>query len=183
MREIEIKLKANNLDIIEKRLKDLGCNLSDWFEQKDAVYTSVNNPRDIDAFIEGDIAIRIRKEKDKIKLTLKQQKTPGLDKIEHETEIKDLGEVHSILTILGWKPIIEIIKKRKKGILGKYEVCLDMVEGLGSYVEIEKMTTADANPEEVRKELFNEAKKIGLSQVDEEKRGYDIIAYLLNNKK
>jgi adenylate cyclase class IV len=46
-------------------------------------------------------------------------------------------------------------------------------------VEIEKLTNDDANPEEVREELFNELESLGLSREDEETRGYDTQIYQL----
>jgi len=65
----------------------------------------------------------------------------------------------------------------------EYEICLDRVEKLGDFVEIEKMTEDSADPKEVRKELFDVMKQFGFSEKDEETRGYDTQIYQLENKK
>ncbi len=87
-----------------------------------------------------------------------------------------------MLLILGWKPEVEVKKIRKKGKLGEYEICLDRVEKLGEYVELEKMTDDNANPDEVRKELFIALAPFSFSEKDEETKGYDTQMYQLKNK-
>lgn len=183
MREIEIKLKVKDLDALEKKLVESGCIFSEPIRQEDVIYSSAPNTgaRFAEAH-EGHVAIRIRKQGNKAEFTLKQQKSNEMDNIEHETEVKDPEAIHGILEVLGWKPQLEVKKIRKKGKLGNYEVCLDRVDRLGDYVEIEKMTDHDDNPEEVRKELFLAIKPFGLSEVDEETKGYDTLICKLDNK-
>jgi len=53
---------------------------------------------------------------------------------------------------------------------------------LGSFVELEKMTDDNADPEQVRRELFDALKPFGLTEVDEEKLGYDTQLFKLKNK-
>jgi adenylate cyclase, class 2 len=75
--------------------------------------------------------------------------------------------------MIGYAPEVEVTKTRRKGVLGEYGVCLDQVEGLGNFVEFEKLTEETANPEAVRSELFAVAESFGLSRHDEETHGYD----------
>ena len=84
-----------------------------------------------------------------------------------------------MLKLLNWSPMVEVKKVRRKGKLGEYEICLDQVEQLGTFIELEKMTSDDANPEDVREELFKELESLGLSRQDEETRGYDTQIYQL----
>lgn len=181
MREIEIKLRVENLEELEKKLTDNGLVISKEIDQHDVVYTD-NSGSDIFSNVkEGDVFIRIRTQNGASELTLKQQRGPGLDKIEHETKIEDSQAMHQILLLLGWKPVVEVKKKRKKGKLGEYEICLDEVEGLGNFVELEKMTDdKNADPDKIKEELFEALKPFGLSQKDEEIKGYDILMYYLN---
>ena len=182
MREIEIKLRVNDLDALEKKLTDSGLVISKEITQDDMVYV----PQDaIDPFSNvkvGDIFIRIRKQNGTNTLTLKQQRGVGLDKTEHETKIDDSEQMHQILLLMGWKPAAQVIKKRKKGKLGEYEVCLDAVEELGNFVELEKLADDNVDPEKIKKELFEALKPYGLTQKDEETKGYDILMYQLKNK-
>lgn len=183
MREIEIKLKVKNLDELEKKLKDSGCVFGKSFKQHDVIYSDKNNSRKFDEPVEGNVSIRIRYDEDSTKLTLKQQKSYQMDCLEYETEIKEPKVFDGILRVLGWTPECEVYKTRKKGKLGNYEVSLDKVEKLGSFVELEMLTDDNANPQKAREELFKVMGKFGLSKADEETDGYDIQIYKLQNKK
>src|SRR3989344_5307654 len=101
MREIEIKLRVNNLDELEKKLTDSGLVISKEVTQDDIVYV----PKDaLDPFSNvkvGDTFIRIRKQNGVNTLTLKQQRGAGLDKTEHETKIENREEVHRMLLLMG----------------------------------------------------------------------------------
>ena len=182
MREIEIKLKVSDLDGLEKKLTGSGCIFSEPIKQNDTIYSSKINLDNFEKAREGHITMRIRHEDDVAKLTLKQQQSNEMDNIEYETEIEDPNEIHQMLLILGWKPLVEVKKFRKKGKMGEYEICLDRVEKLGNYIELEKLTDDDASPDEVRKELFEALKPFGLSEKDEETKGYDTLIYQLNSK-
>ena len=179
MREIEIKLKVNNLEDIEKKLLEEGCILSEPIKQHDKIY-SKNGATDVwQTSKEGQIVMRIRSMGHKAEFNLKQQKSGEMDNLEYETEIKSPEAIHQILLILGYTPEVEVKKIRRKGKLGGYEICLDTVEQLGTFVELEKMTSDDDNPEVVRDELFKKLESLGLSRDDEETKGYDTQIYQL----
>jgi adenylate cyclase class 2 len=74
--------------------------------------------------------------------------------------------------------VVEVRKIRRKGKLREYEICLDQVEQLGTFVELEKLTDDDVNAEKVREELFNELESLGLSRGAEVTQGYDTQIYL-----
>ena len=183
MREIEIKLKVKDLDELEKKLIEKGCVFSEPIGQHDVIYSNTANPTNWAKSTEGHITVRIRREGERAELNLKQQQTYEMDNIEYESEIEKPEVIHKMLELLGWKPEVEVKKTRKKGKLGKYEVCLDKVEKLGNFIELEKMTEHDDDPETVRKELFSAIKPFGLSEKDEETKGYDTQIYQLENKK
>lgn len=183
MREIEIKLRAKNLEEIEQKLKEKGCTISEPISQHDTIYSLKGSRNEFESASEGDVIIRIRRLKNTAQLNLKQQRSSEGDNLEYETEVKDPEEVHNMLTTLNWYPAIEVKKMRKKGKLGEYEFCLDQVEQLGTFVEIEKLTSDDVDPNEVREELFKELESLGLSREDEEIRGYDTQIYQLGLSK
>lgn len=179
MREIEIKLKAKNFENLEKSLKDKGVLLSQPISQHDVIYTLNNSTKEFESAGAKDIVIRIRYLKDRAILTLKKQCSRELDNLEYETEVKEPDQMHNVLIILGWKPIVEVKKIRRKGTLGEYEIYLDQVEKLGDFVELEKLADDQADPEQIREELFKELETLGLSRNDEETRGYDTQMYQL----
>ncbi|QQS60078.1 class IV adenylate cyclase [Candidatus Falkowbacteria bacterium] len=179
MREIEIKLKAKNFENLEKSLNDKGVLLSIPITQHDVIYSLNNSTKEFESAGEKDVIIRLRYLKDKTVLTLKKQCSRELDNLEYETEVKEPDQMHNILSILGWTPIVGVKKIRRKGKLGEYEICLDQVEKLGDFVELEKLAADDVNPEQIREELFKELETLGLSRNDEETRGYDTQMYQL----
>lgn len=179
MREIEIKLKAKNFRELEQRLKEKGCVLSEPISQHDVIYSLKGSRNEFQSAQEGDVVIRIRYLKDSAELTLKQQRSNESDNIEYETGVMDPKQVHHMLELLGWYPTVEVRKMRRKGKLGPYEICLDEVEKLGTFIELEKLTEEDIDAEEVRRELFKELESLGLSRNDEETRGYDTQIYQL----
>ena len=183
MREIEIKLRVKNLEEIEQKLKEKGCVISEPISQHDTIYSLKGSRNEFESASEGDVIIRIRKLKNTAQLNLKQQRSSEGDNLEYETEVKDPEEVHNMLTVLNWYPAIEVKKTRKKGKLREYEFCLDQVEKLGTFVEIEKLTGDGADPEQVRDELFKELETLGLSRNDEETKGYDTQIYELEMRK
>ena len=173
MREIEVKLKAKNFGELEQKLKEKGCVLSEPISQHDVIYSLKGSRNEFQSAQEGDIVIRIRYLKDSAELTLKQQRSNESDNIECETGVSDPKQVHHMLELLGWYPAVEVTKMRRKGKFGIYEVCLDEVEKLGTFIELEKLTDEGIDAEEVRQELFKELESLGLSRADEETRGYD----------
>jgi len=183
MREIEIKLKVDNLEELEKKLADKGLVISKEINQHDIVYSRIDDTHDYTESYEGCIIVRIRNQDGVSILNLKKQLSGEMDNLEYETKVEDGEAMHQILLTLGWKPEVEVKKIRKKGKLGEYEICLDKVEQLGDFVELEKMTNDNADPEKIRDELFKELEKFGLTKDQEETKGYDTQIYLLKNKK
>ncbi len=181
MREIEIKIKVKDLDKIQEKLKERGCVFSDPISQHDVIYSNGGSANELQSSKEGDVFLRIRRMNDMSKLNLKQQRSSEMDNIEYETEIEDPEVMHNILFTLGWHPEVEVKKMRRKGKLGEYEICLDDVEKLGSFIEVEKLTNDDANPQEIREELFRVVESLDLSRSDEETRGYDTQIYFLSH--
>ena len=129
------------------------------------------------------IAIRIRKvinmTGNKFFLTAKYNLSNELDNIEHELEIMDGPEMHATLGLMGWQPVVEVKKMRRKGKLGEYEICLDEVEELGSFAGLEKMTSDDADAGLIQGQLLKEFEALGIPRGNQEMSGYDTLMYSL----
>ncbi|MGC9603586.1 MAG: class IV adenylate cyclase [Minisyncoccia bacterium] len=182
MREIEIKLRVADPKALEEKLKERGCVLSEPIHQHDTNYALRGSSNEFESAKEGDIIIRIRRQDGGTELNLKQQRSSESDNTEYESEIENPDAVHQMLLLLNWYPAIEVRKIRRKGKLGDYEICLDQVEELGNFMELEKLAPDDADPEKVREELFGVLDSLGLSRKDEEIRGYDTQIYQLHKK-
>jgi adenylate cyclase class 2 len=173
MREIEIKLKAKDMGALEQKLAALGCVLSAPIHQRDVIYSKNGDTSMWEKMVADAIVVRIRRDDRGAIFTLKQQRTHEHDNLECETRIEDGDAMHRALLLLDFVPGVEVKKTRRKGKLGEYEICLDQAEGLGDFVELEKMADDDADAARISEELFQKLESLGLSRDDQEKRGYD----------
>jgi len=182
MREIEIKIRVDDMDLFEKNLVAQGCVLSKPIHQHDTVYLRIGETSIWEGVKSGSIVLRIRRDDDGALFTLKQQQTHELDNAEFETRIADPDALHESLLIMGFRPGIEVKKVRRTGTLDGDEICLDTVEELGTFVELERLAIEDVDPRCVTKELYKKLESLGLSRRNEERRGYDTQLYQLHKK-
>lgn len=181
MREIEVKIKADDLATLEKILTARGCQLSEELHQHDTVYAFGAERKRWEKPKEGDIVMRIRRQNEIVKFTLKKQCSHEKDNIEHELQIENQETMHEILQTLGYTPVVEVKKIRRTGKLGDYEICLDQVEELGSFVELEKLTTEPCDPVAIEEDLLRILEDLGLSRTNQVRNGYGPQLFLLHS--
>lgn len=172
-KEIEVKVKTNNHQEILSKLESLGCTFTTPVTQDDAIY--VNFDGDFTAFMPGTNFLRIRASGGKYLFTLKQPQKNELDCIEKETEISDPEAMEGALELMGYHLAVRVKKTRTKTKYQDMEICLDSVEGLGDFVEVEKITEGDG--EEVQKELCDFLTSIGVDISERVMQGYDTLIY------
>ncbi len=175
-KEIEVKAKVASLNEVEEKLKVLGCIFSDATFQNDVTFVD-ENYGDYAKFQPRKNILRIRTSEGKYLFTIKQPQNNEMDAIEHETEISDPQEFKEALNLMGYKKVVEIRKTRKKAKYRDYEICLDEVEELGSFVEVEKITDEE-NSEAIQQELFDFLVSIEVDPKDRVFQGYDTLIYL-----
>lgn len=98
-----------------------------------------------------------------------------MSNIEKELEIRNASVMDDIVKLLGFYEFQKIKKTRRKTRYKKYEICLDVIDELGNFIEVEKMTDEDSA--EVQEELFRFLESLGVSRRDRVDRGYDILLY------
>ncbi len=171
MREVEVKAKLRDRETVMKKLEALGCVFEKSIIQKDTVYAK--NVGTLEQFNNNDAYLRLRvKNNGKIIFTLKTGK--NLDKLEHETEVLNGEEMHQALLVMGYKEGARVNKTRITTTYNGCEICIDKVEGLGSFIEMEKMTDG-TDSEKIQKELFEFLKSLGITEDDRVFVGYDIL--------
>lgn len=171
MREIEVKAKVHDKDSLITKLKSHGVELSVPLKQRDIVY---HEPGALPTIV-GSNFLRVRIENDKNATFTLKQTVKDLDKIEHETEISDATEMLKIIELLHYEPFNDLTKIRQKGTFKDYEICLDEVENLGIFVELEKLADDDADGEAVKKELWQALDELGIREQDHVTKGYDVL--------
>ncbi len=135
MLEIEIKAKVESLEAIEEDILKRGGHFRKEVIQEDIYF---NHPtRDFET---TDEALRLRKVEGKFYLTYKGPKIDNLTKTREELNIPvgDPDVTSEILKALGFTEVLMVKKKRRYFRLDKYDIMLDNVAGLGSFIEVEK---------------------------------------------
>ncbi len=172
MKEVEVKIELENIQAVQEILEAQGCQFSDPLIQRDLVYIPTSVPTV--PCPAGTNVLRIRMQEGMFLLTLKRS-DPGnhLSKLEHELEISSFEEMDKIIKLLDFKLVADTTKTRQKCKINGYEICLDEVNNLGKFLEIEKMT--DQDPSGVQQEMIAFLQGLG---VDTSKRmtvGYDVL--------
>lgn len=162
--EIEIKAYAAEIEKVEQRLLGLGAGFIKTQREKDQYF---NHPEK--DFATTDEALRLRTIEDATVLTYKGPKLSLNSKarVEKEVGVESDRLTGEILVYLGFRDTGTVVKKRRYYELDGITACLDEVEGLGAFVELEKM---GEDIEGVEEELYGLAAKLGLERF--ERRSY-----------
>lgn len=164
--EIEIRAKVDNLQKMKKKLEDIGASFEEEKKQIDYIFKRKGEEKKDQG--PGDFILRIRDSNKNI-LTFKAlTDTAGVWE-EHQTVIDDTKEMRIILERIGFVCCLTMIKKRIKGNLGDFEVCLDDVEGLGPHIEVELESD---NKEKAKKMIMDLLGKLGIDEKNVEHKGY-----------
>jgi adenylate cyclase class 2 len=177
-KEIEVKAKVKDFKSIKAQLEKLGSVWSAPIVQNDEIF--MIKGLGFDNIQLGDAALRIRKAKGKVYFTLKKTQTNHLDKIEKEVEISDAETMREALIHMDYHSVAKVDKTRVKTNYNDMEICLDEVEGLGSFIEAEKITGDDAA--KTQAELFAFLETLGVKKEDQVFKGYDILVYEAGKK-
>jgi len=181
--EVEQKFPVADLSAIEGRLTAAGSGVSGPRRETDVYYA--HPARD---FAVTDEALRIRRLGTCNYLTYKGPKLDATTKTRREIELRlESGEGAAaawggLLEVLGFRPVAQVRKRRRKASVPwqgrSVEVSLDEVEELGTFVELELVTTSD-DLEAAKTCLASLADSLGLSAG--ERRSY--LELLLDNRK
>jgi adenylate cyclase, class 2 len=163
--EIEIKAEIDSIEETERHILDFGAVFRGQSLEDDTYY---NHPsRD---FRETHEALRVRaSENTGVCITYKGPVLPGRAKsrFEAETGIEDSATFQTILIKLGFRFVGQVKKTRRFYDYKGATITLDQVEGVGAYIEIEKIGD---NKTILEEEVLNLAKELKIHSF--EKRSY-----------
>lgn len=173
MKEIEIKARLRDKTAITRKLKTLGCVFEKPITQQDTVYAE--HVGSLVAFRTNKVFLRLRvKNGSKTFFTLKKRGVNDLDAIEHEMEVSSKDEMEKILFLMGYREAVRVRKVREVTRYDGCEICVDEVEGLGSFIEMETLTE-EADSEAVQDKMFQFFLSLGVKPEDRVWSGYDIL--------
>jgi adenylate cyclase class 2 len=175
MREIEVKARLRAKEDLFKKAATLGITFNEPVIQEDVTYETLLS--------KGDPAwniFRIRKQGENTILTMKYKaSTRSRDNHERETLVENATEVVDMLERLGYSYGVRIKKTRQVAKYNELEICVDEIDGLGWFVEIEKLASDDASVDEIQDELWIILQKLGVSPDDRVHKGYDTLMHEL----
>ena len=173
MLEVELKFRCDDPQRLEADLSRLGALRADEVRQVDQY---LNHPqRD---FAQTDEAVRIRDTNGQTSLTYKGPLVDLESKTRREIELDLAGDqarekLGEWLLAVGFRPVLQVEKTRQAWTLSRggrdVEIVLDLVTGLGQFVELETVA-AEADLAPARRLLQDLAGELGLTQ--SERRGY-----------
>ncbi len=159
MIEVEAKYEVKDLEDIERKLLVLGAvYIGEEYEED---YYFQHPCRD---FMKTDEALRVRKTMNRIELTYKGPKMSSLIKsrVEINVGVEDLDSIIALLEKLGFKKVFIVKKYRKKYRLSEeVKISVDVVENLGSFIEIE-VSSKRSEFREAEKKVLAIARSLGL---------------------
>lgn len=156
MIEVEVKLPVFDRESTEQRLSSMG-----FIREKLVRETDIYFNNEIRDFRKTDEALRIRScdnlqtGESKAVITYKG---PKLDNIsmtrkELETEVGDADICGDILASVGFYPVFPVKKLRQYYYLETMTACVDQVEGLGDFLELEVIVSEEKDREEALSQI------------------------------
>lgn len=177
MIEVEVKLKIDSAESIEKKLIELGFKKGQTLQEIDYYYNGVD--RDFRASgealrlrlvesLDGSAVVADRPGEPLIQMTYKGPKLDNvsMSRVEHQVNIDNFETMLSILSSLGYKPVEPVIKLRRELFSEEICACVDTVDGLGDYLELEIMVDEESQRENALDRISVVLKQLGYSISD-----------------
>jgi len=172
--EVEQKFPVEDMAAVEKRLVQLGAEVSEVRVEEDTYY--VHPARD---FARTDEALRIRRAGQTNKITYKGPKIDQTTKTREEIDLEvgpgaeSAAAWAALLEALGFSPKATVRKQRRKAFVEwqgrRVEVSLDEVDRVGTFVELE-LVVEEAGLDDARSCIAALARALGLEA--SERRSY-----------
>lgn len=167
--EIEIKLPVERPEEILEGLISCGFEKAGLIREDDLYYNSEYH--DVK---KRDEALRIRKSTDlntgkvQAQINFKGKKVDqvSMSRKEYETGIDDPERMDGILKAIGFTPVAGVHKVRQYLRRGNMTACLDRVEHLGSFLELEVLAEDGGLREKYLKDMEGILETLGLSMKD-----------------
>lgn len=159
MYEVELKVRADH-DTVREALYSHDAERVSRVEQVDTYYDAPHRE-----FADTDEALRVRRETDldsgleTAKLTYKGPLVDAESKTreEYETVVSDGEATAGLLDGLGFNPAATVEKERTSYEVTGFTVTLDAVDGLGTFVEVEREVVAEEADDPAVDRARNEA--------------------------
>jgi adenylate cyclase class 2 len=163
VREIEVKYHIDDPEALLVALKARGIELSDPLYQDDQAFAP-------DGWQFGDSKlgisfVRLRTVNGRHYFALKQPGENAQACLEYETEVADRAAMHGAILRMGFYPTVRVAKTRRTATLERCSVCVDDLEGVGGFLELERLAPDDVPAEAIQTELATFVASFGITAV------------------
>ena len=170
MREVEVKYRLQDSEALLATLEMRGIELGPPAGQDDQAYAPSGWSYGDDR--QGVPFARLRTTGGRHVFTLKRPAENLLSCEEHETDITDREQMHAAIVAMGFCPTVRIVKVRRSAAYGDMLLCVDEVEGLGWFLEVERMVSGDAPGDVIQAELCRFVESLGV-EAERTEQTYD----------
>ncbi len=139
MLEVEVKVRVN-LRQIKEKLEELKATFVKEVQQEDTYF---KHP--CWNFKDRDEALRVREEENIFFLTFKGPRLTKKFKVRKEIQLQVESKIFELLKELGFSELRKVRKRRRFYQWKNLKVCLDKVEELGDFLEIEGKSWEDSS--------------------------------------
>ena len=179
MIEVEIRAKIEDINLTRGKILSLDAKHIKTEKQTDKIF---GRPDDLDEnhkIIEGHFSARVRQKADKILVEFKEIRRTGAG-LEFSSSVPRIEDGTYLLEKLGFKEAFTVSKTRELYKLGEFEICLDQVDKLGNYIEIEHSAKDGNQKEKAIEECENLLFKIDQKVIVEPQKYGDLMQELIN---
>ena len=180
--EVEIRAKVNAFTEIKKALNKTGAGFIKTEKQIDRIFGAAKFLDSNNMMIEGGIVARIREVDDKKTLEFKEisREKGG---IELNCQVANVELAEKLLKKFDFEEAFAIKKSRESYSYKEFIICLDTVEQLGNFIEIEKMVSAEEEKEKAKEDCLGLLNVLAPdSQIEKRKYG-DLMQEIINQQK
>ncbi|WP_233196629.1 MULTISPECIES: CYTH domain-containing protein [Micromonospora] len=159
--EVEVKYRVSDETALLAALTAHGVVLSDAVRQDDQAYAPSAWRYGMSKI--GVPFARLRTQDGRHLFTVKRPVDNEMACLEHETVVADREQMHGALVTMGFTPTVQIVKRRRTGRWGEVSLCLDAVEGLGTFVEVEALIGTEESGRAAQERLDGLVRSLGVT--------------------
>ena len=163
VREIELKYRVDDLEALLLALKARNIELSEPVFQDDQAYAPAGWQFGDSKL--GVSFLRLRTVQGRHYFTLKQPADNAQDCLEYETQVTDRRAMHQAALHMGYRPTVRIAKTRRMAPLDDCSLCIDEVEGVGGFLELERMAPDHADAQAIQADLAVFVSSLGIAAI------------------
>lgn len=167
MIEMELRALLTNKLQVKRKLEQHGCKWEAIGIQIDTIYERCDMQQIVNMPI-----FRIRRSDEKKLLTLKVFMEDLDTAEEFEIEISDDIIMDKMLQRIGFLPKIQVVKRRQFVEYGKFIICMDEIDELGDFIEIENISEKNDEKDKIYGEMKTILLELGVKEDEIKKEKY-----------